>query len=1336
MAISLPQASTMAKALNFLSLAVFFFTVCSSNPELETLLSFKSSLQNPKSLSSWNESLPFCNWVGITCRLGRVSSLELTSASLSGEIPPQLGELTHLRTLKLGFNSLTGNLPPEIGNLTSLVTLDLSGNGLEGKLPVEIGKLTRLKFLDLNSNFFSGEIPGEIFNNFRELTSVDISNNSLSGEIPPEIGNLTNLIELYIGTNSFSGGIPPEIGSLTRLQVFISRSCSISGPLPDAIGNLISLRHLDISHNPLRCKIPKSIGKLKNLIELDLSFSEMNGTIPRELGHCKSLKMLTLSFNSLTGAFPEELSNLPLVSFSAEKNHFSGQLPAWIGKWNSITSILLAGNRFEGPIPKQIGNCSSLQRLNLNDNLLAGEIPEEICGGVSLQEIGLRKNLLTGRIDNNGVFSKCRNLTQLVLDGNRLTGSIPGYFADLENLMVLDLDSNGFSGPIPVRIWDSSSLMEFSAGRNKLEGSLPAEIGNAVVLETLVLNDNRISGSIPKEIGNLSALSLLNLNSNLLEGSIPVEIGKCGSLTMLDLGNNSLTGSIPDELANLSELQSLVLSHNGLSGSIPGKPSSYFRQVNVPDLGYLQHRGVLDLSNNKLSGPIPSELGNLVVLVNLLLQGNMLDGEIPSSLANLTSLATLDLGSNRLAGSIPVEFGRCSNLQGLYLANNHLSGTVPDALGGLSSLVKLNLTGNDLRGSLPSSFSNLKQLSHMDISYNKLESELPSSLSEMSNLVGLFLQGNRISGSLDMVLSNAATWRVEAVNLSDNLINGGLPSSIGNLSFLSSLDLHRNSLSGTIPVEMRNLLQLEYLDLSGNRLFGEIPESLCILSSLNHLNLSGNELEGPETGICLNLSGISPPSCPYCLIRRWEPWQLSGVVIGFAIFTIVIAFYLRRWVFVATGNSDEIEDSTKLKKLIDHHRNLYFMNHSMIRSSSTREPLSINLATFQQPLLKVTLSNILEGTNNFCNSNIIGDGGFGTVYKAKLVTKKNDILVVAVKKLSHSKAQGDREFMAEMETLGKVKHKNLVSLLGYCSLGEEKLLVYEYMANGSLDTWLRDGLNPKPLDWATRLKIAIGSARGLAFLHHGFTPHVIHRDVKSSNILLDADFEAKVADFGLARLISAYETHVSTEIAGTLGYIPPEYGQSGRASVKGDVYSYGVILLELVTGKEPTGPEFKEGEGGNLVGWVLQKVKKGEGVDVVDQSVVNGGGRLGVMMMMKVLEVAVGCLAEKPNDRPSMRQVLEGLKGIRGVRSDADGGEDTPARKFGGGIDFSAIWFWREDDCESGRVGYWVFEQSEDPGKANRFTGGKRILAAGEKKKKNRAAEGKNGGETELCLIK
>ncbi|CAN1755048.1 Leucine-rich repeat receptor protein kinase EMS1 [Linum perenne] len=446
---------------------------------------------------------------------------------------------------------------------------------------------------------------------------------------------------------------------------------------------------------------------------------------------------------------------------------------------------------------------------------------------------------------------------------------------------------------------------------------------------------------------------------------------------------------------------------------------------------------------------------------------------------------------------------------------------------------------------------------------------------------------NKLEGSLPAEIGNAVV--LETLVLNDNRISGSIPKEIGNLSALSLLNLNSNHLEGSIPVEIGKCGSLTMLDLGGNMLDGEIPSSLANLTSLATLDLGSNQLTGSipvEFGRCSNLQGL------YLANNH-----LSGTV------------------------PDALGGLSSLVKL-----------------NLTGNDLRGSLP-----------SSFSNGTNNFCNSNIIGDGGFGTVYKAKLVTKNNnDILVVAVKKLSHSKAQGDREFMAEMETLGKVKHKNLVSLLGYCSLGEEKLLVYEYMANGSLDTWLRDGLNPKPLDWATRLKIAIGSARGLAFLHHGFTPHVIHRDVKSSNILLDPDFEAKVADFGLARLISAYETHVSTEIAGTLGYIPPEYGQSGRASVKGDVYSYGVILLELVTGKEPTGPEFKEGEGGNLVGWVLQKVKKGEGVDVVDQSVVNGGGRLGVMMMMKVLEVAVGCLAEKPNDRPSMRQVLEGLKGIRG----------------------------------------------------------------------------------------
>ncbi|KAL2527260.1 Leucine-rich repeat receptor protein kinase EMS1 [Abeliophyllum distichum] len=317
-------------------------------------------------------------------------------------------------------------------------------------------------------------------------------------------------------------------------------------------------------------------------------------------------------------------------------------------------------------------------------------------------------------------------------------------------------------------------------------------------------------------------------------------------------------------------------------------------------------------------------------------------------------------------------------------------------------------------------------------------------------------------------------------------------------------------------------------------------------------------------------------------------------------------------------------------------QNLYFLS-----SSRSKEPLSINIAMFEQPLLKLTSVDIVEATNNFCKANIIGDGGFGTVYKATLPGGKT----VAVKKLSRAKAQGHREFIAEMETLGKVKHRNLVPLFGYCSYGEEKVLVYEYMVNGSLDQWLRNRTGTLDvLDWSKRYKIAVGAARGLAFLHHGFIPHIIHRDIKASNILLNEDFEPKVADFGLARLISACETHVSTEIAGTFGYIPPEYGQSWKSTTRGDVYSFGVILLELLTGKEPTGPDFKDIHGGNLVGWVFEKIKNGQAVDVLDLLILDADSK---QTMLQTLQIAVICLSENPASRPIMLHVLKFLKGIK-----------------------------------------------------------------------------------------
>ncbi|KAJ4704925.1 Receptor-like kinase [Melia azedarach] len=286
-----------------------------------------------------------------------------------------------------------------------------------------------------------------------------------------------------------------------------------------------------------------------------------------------------------------------------------------------------------------------------------------------------------------------------------------------------------------------------------------------------------------------------------------------------------------------------------------------------------------------------------------------------------------------------------------------------------------------------------------------------------------------------------------------------------------------------------------------------------------------------------------------------------------------------------------------------------------------RDNLNDDGATiFKQSSLQLTFSEVVHITNNFSKSNVIGDGGSGIVYKGVLPSGQ----LVAVKKLGKARDQGSREFLAEMEAIGSVKHNNLIPLLGFCSLGGEKLLIYEFMVNGSLDIWLRNKPGElQALDWDIRLKIALGTARGLAFLHHSIVPPIIHRDIKASNILLDHKFEPRIADFGLARTLSVCGTHVTTEIAGTFGYIAPEYGQSWRSTTKGDVYSFGVLVLEIITGKEPTGPEFKDMEGGNLVGWVRGMVAKGKETECVDgkvfcESTVKAG-------MLKLLHLGLNC---------------------------------------------------------------------------------------------------------------
>ncbi|GKF03245.1 leucine-rich repeat receptor protein kinase EMS1, partial [Tanacetum coccineum] len=388
------------------------------------------------------------------------------------------------------------------------------------------------------------------------------------------------------------------------------------------------------------------------------------------------------------------------------------------------------------------------------------------------------------------------------------------------------------------------------------------------------------------------------------------------------------------------------------------------------------------------------------------------------------------------SGGIPAEFGQSLKLQGLYLENNNLTGHIPVELSQLHSLVKLNLTGNRLSGSVPSTFGKLTGLTHLDLSRNLLDGELPSTLSSMVNLVGLFLQQNKLSGCLDNLFVGSMEWRIETLNLSNNLFSEMLPRALGNLSYLTTLDLHGNAFTGEIPWGIGNLMELEFLDFSNNKLSGRIPESLCSVSSLNYMNLAGNGLEGPvpKNGICGNTSritlsdnkalcgGVLGLQCPGTSFRRgskfFSIWSLASIALATLLITAFITIVAIKRVHRIKKRPDCEDPGANNSSSTDH--NLYLLS-----SSRSKESLSINVAMFEQPLVKLTLSDILEATNNFCKTKIVGDGGFGTVYKAQLPNGK----IVAVKKLNQSKSQGQREFLAEMETLGKVRHRNLVSLL-------------------------------------------------------------------------------------------------------------------------------------------------------------------------------------------------------------------------------------------------------------------------------------------------------------------
>uniref|UniRef100_A0A0A9FL48 non-specific serine/threonine protein kinase n=1 Tax=Arundo donax TaxID=35708 RepID=A0A0A9FL48_ARUDO len=652
----------------------------------------------------------------------------------------------------------------------------------------------------------------------------------------------------------------------------------------------------------------------------------------------------------------------------------------------------------------------------------------------------------------------------------------------------------------------------------------------------------------------------------------------------------------------------------------------------------------LSLGSNRLVGNIPPGVKACRTLTQLRLGGNMLTGSLPVELSLLQNLSSLEMNQNWFFGPIPPEIGRFRSMERLILSDNYFIGQIPAGIGNLTELVAFNISSNQFTGPIPRELARCTKLQRLDLSRNSLAGVIPQEFGALVNLELLKLSDNSLNGTIPSSFGGLS--RLTELQMGGNSLSGHVPVELGKLTSLQiALNVSHNMLSGEIPTQLGNLRMLEYLYLNNNELKGEVPSSFSMLSSLMECNLSYNNLAGPLPSTPLfehldssnflgnnGLCGIKGKACQgssgsFYSSKEAEAQQkrfLREKIISIA--SIVIALVsLVLIAIVCWALRAKIPElvSTEERKtgLSGPH---YFMKE------------------------RVTYQELMKATDCFSESAVIGRGACGTVYKAVMPDDRK----IAVKRLK-SQGEGsniDRSFQAEITTLGNVRHRNIVKLYGFCSHQDSNLILYEYMANGSLGELLHGSKDAYLLDWDTRYRIALGAAEGLRYLHSDCKPQVIHRDIKSNNILLDEMMEAHVGDFGLAKLIDISNSRTMSAVAGSYGYIAPEYAFTMKVTEKCDVYSFGVVLLELLTGQSPIQPLEK---GGDLVNLVRRMMNSMTPNSEVFDSRLNLSSRRVVEEMSLVLKIALFCTNESPFDRPTMREVISMLIDARASSYDS-----------------------------------------------------------------------------------
>ncbi|XP_044366329.1 LRR receptor-like serine/threonine-protein kinase SIK1 [Triticum aestivum] len=843
----------------------------------------------------------------------------------------------------------------------------------------------------------------------------------------------------------------------------------------------------------------------------------------------------------------------------------------------AVLSLNLSNLNLGGEISPAIGELKALQFMDLKGNKLTGQIPDEIGDCVSLKYLDLSFNLLYGDIPFS--ISKLKQLEDLILKNNQLTGPIPSTLSQIPNLKILDLAQNQLTGDIPRLIYWNE------------------------VLQYLGLRGNSLAGTLSPDMCQLTGLWYFDVRGNNLTGTIPLSIGNCTSFEILDISYNKISGEIPYNIGFL-QVATLSLQGNRLTGKIP--------EV----IGLMQALAVLDLSENELVGPIPPILGNLSYTGKLYLHGNKLTGEVPPELGNMTKLSYLQLNDNELVGTIPAELGKLEELFELNLANNNLEGPIPTNISSCTALNKFNVYGNRLNGSIPAGFQNLESLTNLNLSSNNFKGHIPSELGHIINLDTLDLSYNEFSGPVPATIGDLE--HLLQLNLSKNLLSGSVPVEFGNLRSIQVIDLSNNAMSGYLPEELGQLQNLDSLILNNNTLVGEIPAQLANCFSLNILNLSYNNFSG-HVPLAKNFSKFpmesflgNPMLSVHCKDSSCGNSHGSKVNIRTAIACIISGFVILLCVLLLA---------------------IYKTKRPQPPIKASDKPVQgpPKIVLLQMDMAIHTYDDIMRLTENLSEKYIIGYGASSTVYKCVLKSGK----AIAVKRLYSQYNHGAREFETELETVGSIRHRNLVSLHGFSLSPNGNLLFYDYMENGSLWDLLHGPSKKVKLDWETRLRIAVGAAQGLAYLHHDCNPRIVHRDVKSSNILLDEHFEAHLSDFGIAKCVPAAKTHASTYVLGTIGYIDPEYARTSRLNEKSDVYSFGIVLLELLTGMKAVDND------SNLHQLIMSRADDNTVMEAVDSEVSVTCTDMG--LVRKAFQLALLCTKRHPIDRPTMHEVARVL---------------------------------------------------------------------------------------------